>query len=386
MSLQPPFGGCYVPESLCGPIQEVKSAFDEAITLSSFIEEERTLFTQRIGRPTAITCLERLSDDVGGARIWAKREDLSQSGSFLAASAFSQTLLAKWMGKKEVHGESATGDFGVALASAGAALGMRVRVFMKRDDQESVSFNINRIRKLGGEVLPAEGNLSGRRQAFAEALRYFATHHETSFYATSSLASPAPYPAMLQRALRLIGAEARQQLQAEGVQPEYVVAPIGSGSFGVGLFDAFIDEDTQLVGVQAGGEEGGLRGADSLVRGKPGIFMGTHSLVLQDEDGQIESTHTRCPGLAMPVAGYQHAHWLQEGRIHYVTVDDERAAKARRVLVRKEGIFASLESGYSLAYALNLAATGSPSEAILVGITGGGVGELGNDQVQEGED
>lgn len=373
------FGGCFVPEALWTPLREIAAGFEEAIADEAFLEEERRLFLERVGRPTALTLLERFSGAGGGAQIWAKREDLAPGGSFCALSAMAQGLIAKRMGRKILIGESASGDFGVALGSVGAALGLEVKVLMKRDDIAAEPLNAARMRKLGVDLITAEGNIAGRRQAMAQALRLFASFPEESFYATSSLASPDPYPTMLERALSMIGRESRRGLRAAGVTPEYVIAPVGSGSFAAGLFSVFLETPgPQLVGVQAGGDESGARGADSLVRGRPGVYLGTRSLVLQDEEGQIETTHTASAGLAMPVAGPQHARWLKEGAVHYVTVSDEEARQARDLLTETEGIFASLESGYGLAYALKLAKTLSPDEHLLVGITGNGIRELGS--------
>lgn len=384
MSLEQEFGGCYVPEALYGPLQEVRKAFEEALESESFREKQRRLFRYRVGRPTALTHLAILSEEAGGAQIWAKREDLCQSGSFLGLSAFSQALLATEMGRTEIFGETGTGDFGVALGSAGAALGLKVKVFMKRDDMAASPFNVERMKKLGVEIVAAEGSYPGRRQAQAQALRYLAGSSNVAFYATSSLASPEPYPQILEDGLSLLGQEALEDLRERGVVPEYVVASMGTGSFALGLLKAF-QGSSQLVGVQSHGDQGQTRGADSMGRGRPGVFLGTRSMVLSDEDGQVELTHTQATGLAMPAAGPQHARWLKAGIAHYATISDAQARAARRMLVKREGIFASLETGYGLAYALELARTGSPDEVILVGISGAGLGELGSDLLQNEE-
>ncbi len=365
------FGGRYVPEVLWSPLEEVARALDEAIADQDFCRRERNWWASRAGRPTALTHLETLSTKIGGAQIWAKREDLCLGGAFCVTSVISQALLAKRMGKTRLIGESATGDFGVALGSVGRALDLEVTVFMGRGAAEEESLPMERMAALGVKVVTVDGAVRGRSRAMAEALRTLSVSAESNFYVTSSLASPQPYPRLVGRALSIIGQECKDQLAAQAVHPEYVIAPVGSGSFAAGFFEAFIDErGPQLVGVQAGGEEGSARDAASLVRGRPGVCLGTRSLVLQDEQGQIEAAHAGAPGLAMPVAGPQHARWLQEGKVHYVTVTDEEAVQACRDMTDMEGIFASLESAYGLAYAQKLAPTLNSSDHIVVGITG----------------
>lgn len=380
------FGGRFVPEALWAPLEEISSAYQAAQQDEAYLASQQRWLSLGLGRPTAISHLRTLSDERGGAQLWVKREDLSSTGSFCATAAFAQAFLARRMKKAALMGETATGDFGVALGSAGAALGMEVTIYMRRDDLEAESINVARMRQLGVELLPVPGPAPGRRQAMAEALRQFSTNWERVFYATSSLASPAPYPQIIGQALSVIGGEACRQLKALQVEAEYVVAPVGSGSFAAGLFQGFLRRtDAQLVGVQAGGDESLVRGADSLVRGRPGVYLGTRSLVLQDDQGQIETAHTESTGMAMPVAGPQHARWLQEGRVHYVTVTDKEALEARQMLVQREGILASLESGYGLAYALKLAETLHPDQHILVGISGSGIADLWREVSEESD-
>lgn len=242
------------------------------------------------------------------------------------------------------------------------------------------SLNVTRMRRLGVEVSSVDGPSRGRSHAMAEALRQYTRRSEDTFYATSSLASPEPYPEMVGRSLAVIGEECRRQVREGDLEVEYVVAPVGSGSFAAGLFASFVDVGPQLVGVQSAGEAGGSRHAASLVYGRPGVHLGTRSLVLQDDEGQIIAPHSDAWGLAMPVAGPQHARWLQQGEVHYVTVADDEARQARRQLAGAEGIWASRESGYGLAYALKLAPTLRPDQHVVVGISGAGVRELAVDE------
>ncbi len=371
------FGGRYVPEPLWEPLEELWRAWSEAVEDEEFVGLHKSWRRSRLGRPTPLTHLRALSKSLGGAQLWAKREDLVDGASFCVTSALSQALLAKRMGKGRIIGETATGDFGVALGTVGTAMGLEVVAFMGRAAMQQEPLNVTRMRRLGVEVVSVDGPGKGRSHAMAEALRQFAVSSEHTFYATSSLASPDPYPTIVARALSVIGDECRRQTMHRELDVEYVVAPVGSGSFAAGLFSAYLEEvGPQLVGVQSAGESGASRHAASLVHGRPGVHLGTRSLVLQDEEGQILAPHSAAWGLAMPVAGPQHARWLQRGDVHYVTIADAEADEARRELAQSEAIWASRESGYGLAYAIKLAPTLGPDEHIVVGISGAGVRDL----------
>lgn len=382
------FGGRYVPEVLWTPFEEVARAYGEAVEDEKFIARKRRWTSSRVGRPTPLTRLEALSDEVGGASIWAKREDLCQGGTFCITSAIGQALLAERMGKQRLFGETATGDFGVALGSAGAALGLEVVVFMGSQAIDRQSLNVARMRSMGVKLVSVEGASEGRGHAMAEALRTFSVSSSDAFYATSSLASPSPYPTVVGESLSVIGTECRRQIEQRELDVEYVVAPVGSGTFAAGLFSAFVDDKIpQVVGVQAGGDEEGARDAASLVRGRPGVHLGTRSLVLQDDQGQIQQLHADASGMVMPLAGPQHARWLQEGNVHYVTIPDREAKSAQEKLVGAEGISASRESGYGLAYAMKLAPTLRADQHVVVGISGSGLRNLGDGyDAVEGDD
>lgn len=370
------FGGRYLPEVLWAPLEEVARAYELAVADEDHRILERRWFASRVGRPTPLTHLPSLSDSCGGAQVWIKREDLCFGGSFCVTSAVSQALVARRMNKRQLLGETATGDFGVALASVGRALGLDVTIYMARGASEQEPRDVTRMKGLGAQLAFVDGASRGRMRSMAEALRVLSVTSEKSFYATSSLASPQPYPKMVGDSLSVIGRECLAQLAERDVEAEYVIAPVGSGSFAAGLFGPFVEGGgPQIVGVQSGGEEESSRDAASLVRGRPGVCLGTRSLVLQDEEGQIEAAHSAASGLAMPVAGPQHARWLQEGKVHYVTVDDEEAAQARLELIDQEGIFVCRESGYGLAYAMKLAPTLRADQHLVVGITGSGAPE-----------
>ena len=381
------FGGRFVPEVLWTPLEEVAQAQREALDDEGFVERQRRWWDTRVGRPTPLSHLERLSRRVGGAQIWAKREDLAQGGNFCITSAITQALLARRMDKTRLIGETANGDFGIALGSVGAALDMDVVVYMSRGSIDDEPLNAAWMRRLGVDLRAVDGGAPGRSHSMAEALRNFSGQSGEAFYATSSLASPAPYPQLVGRALSVIGRECRNQLQEFTIQAEYAIAPVGSGSFAAGLFSGFVDATgAQIVGVQSGGDSDSSRDSASLVRGRPGVYLGTHSLLLHNQSGQIEAPHAAAAGMAMPIAGPQHARWLQEGRIHYVTIDDNEARRAQQRLLSDEGILACRETGYALAYALKLAPTLRQDEHIVLGITGSGIRGLEAEEFESNDE
>ena len=371
------FGGRYVAEALWEPLQEVAATFEEAIGEEAFLEEYQRWLDQRVGRPTPLTPLDALSDEIGGGRLLVKREDLCHAGSFTINAAVAFGLIARRMGREWLVGETATGDYGVALASIGAAMGLRTRLFIGREDVEAEELNVRRIEELGAVIETVDTNVRGRKAACAEALQYWATHSESSLYCPSSLATPDPYPRMFAQFLSVIGAETSVQLERTGSEPEYVIAPIGSGSFGVGFLGEFIDNSsTQLVGVEAAGEGEKKKHAASLAFGKPGVFEGTHSYVLQDQNGQILAPSSIAGGLSVANVGPQHAHWAETGAVHYVSATNQEAIDGVRRIARSEGLIASLEAGHAVAYALKLLPTLSPDEHVVVGITGRGTRDL----------
>lgn len=380
------FGGRYVAEALWGPLQEVTEAFEEAIADDAFLETYDQWLDRRVGRPTPLTPLESISDEIGGGRLLVKREDLCHGGSFTINMAVAYGLIARRMGREWLVGETATGDFGVALASIGAALGLRTRLYIGREDLEAEQLNVRRMEELGAVIEIVDTNVRGRKAACAKALRYWATHSDASLYCPSTLAMPDPYPRMCAQFLSVIGAETRVQLNRMDADPEYLVAPIGSGAFGLGFFDDFIgDSEAQLVGVEASGEGESKKHAASVVHGKPGVFQGTHTYVLQDQNGQILSPDSVAGGLSVANVGPHHAYWAEHGEVHYVTAMDHEAIDGVRRLARSEGLIASLEAGHALAYALKLLPTLGPDEAVVVGLTGRGTRDLDRLAIDEEE-
>ncbi len=371
------FGGRFIAEALWTPLQEVAEAFEAAIADLEFMEDFEALLDHRIGRPTPLTLLRNLSEEMGGGMLWLKREDLCQGSNFTVNLAAGYALLAKRMGRQWLVGETATGEFGVALASMGNALGLNTRIFIGREDREAEPLMVRRMEELGVELETIDSTLRGRKVACSEALRFWATHSATHLYCPSSLAAPDPYPRMSAFYLSVIGAETRVQVRRRGRTPEYVVAPVGSGGFAAGLFNEFVDEEmVQLAGVQAAGEGLSGRHSASLVAGRPGVFQGTYSFLLQDQDGQVLSPASIAGGLSMPNVGPQHAHWAEQGRVHYVAVTDEEAIDGVKKLLEYEGILVALESGHAIAYALKLLPTLAEDQDVVVGVTGGGMRDL----------
>ena len=371
------FGGRYVAEALWGPLEQVTEAFEAAIADEEFLHTYDRWLDQRVGRPTPVTPLDSLSDEIGGGRLLVKREDLCDGGSFAINMAVAYGLIARRMGREWLVGETATGDFGVALASIGAALGLRTRLYIGREDLQSEELNVRRMVELGAVIEIVDTNVRGRKAASAKALRHWATHSDSSLYCPSTLAMPDPYPRMCAHFLSVIGAETRVQLDRMDAQPEYVVAPIGSGAFGLGFLDEFVGaSEAQLVGVEAGGEGQSKKHAASIVHGKPGVFQGTHSYVLQDQNGQILSPASVAGGLSVANVGPHHAHWAENGEVHYVTAANREAIDAVHRLATSEGLIVSLEAGHALAYALKLLPTLGADQEVVVGVTGRGTRDL----------
>lgn len=368
------FGGRYVAEAIWTPLQDIASAFERAVADDAFMGEFQRQLNDRLGRPTPVSRLSRLSDGEGGGQLWLKREDLCQGGSFCGNLAVAYGLLAKRMGREWLIGDTATGDFGVALGSIGNALGLKTRVFIGREDADEEPMQVQRMDELGVKVERVGTHSRGRKAACAEALQFWATHSSDHLYCSSSLAAPDPFPRMVAYFLSVIGAEAGVQLSRRKCRPFYLIAPVGSGGFAAGLFSQFVDDDdVQLVGVQSAAE--GLEGrhSASIVGGRPGVLHGTHSFLLQDSDGQVAQPASIAGGLSMAHVGPQHAHWAEQGRVHYVAIENLEAIRAVRRVLSEEGINISLESGHAVAYALKLLPTLSSDKDVVVGISGAGM-------------
>ena len=369
------FGGRYVPEVLMSALEELARAYADIKSDPAFKEEMDALLGRWAGRPTPLWHAQRLSEALGGAQVYLKREDLTHTGAHKINNALGQALLAKKMGKKRVIAETGAGQHGVAAAAACAVLGLECAVYMGEEDVRRQSLNVHRMRLLGAEVRPVASGTRTLKDAINEAIRDWVTNVKTTHYLLGSVVGPHPYPVMVRDFQSVIGLEARAQMLAqEGRLPDYVVACVGGGSNAMGIFYPFLrDAGVRLVGVEAAGRglETGQHAA-SLLKGHTGVIHGAKTYVLQDEFGQIGATHSISAGLDYPGVGPEHSYLKETGRASYVAVDDARALEAFGLLCRTEGIVPALEPAHALAYAAELAASLGKEKIVLVNLSGRG--------------
>jgi tryptophan synthase beta chain len=369
------FGGRYVPETLVEPVEELERAYFGARDDAAFLAELNRLLTHYVGRPTPLYEAARLSEAAGGARIFLKREDLTHTGAHKINNALGQALLAARMGKRRIVAETGAGQHGVASATACALLGLDCRVYMGAEDMDRQALNVFRMRLLGAEVCSVDAGSKTLKDAINEAMRDWVANVADTYYLLGSVLGPHPYPLMVREFQSVIGREARaQMLEQTGRLPTAIVACVGGGSNAMGVFDAFIeDRDVRLIGVEAGGEQI-VRGrhAARFAGGSAGVLQGTRTFVLQDDDGNIELTHSISAGLDYAAVGPEHA-WLRaQGRAEYAYVTDEEALEAFQTLARLEGILPALESSHAIAYAQRIARALGPSAILLVNLSGRG--------------
>jgi tryptophan synthase beta chain len=369
------FGGRYVPETLVGPVEQLERAYLEAREDPAFAAELNRLLKHYVGRPTPVGEATRLTAAFGGARVFLKREDLTHTGAHKINNALGQALLAVRMGKRRIVAETGAGQHGVATATACALLGLECHVYMGAEDMDRQALNVFRMRLLGADVLRVDAGSRTLKDAINEAMRDWVTNVADTYYLLGSVLGPHPYPLMVREFQSVIGREARAQfLELTGALPTAIVACVGGGSNAIGIFDAFIeDTGVRLVGVEAGGERI-VRGrhAARFAGGSAGVLQGTRTFVLQDEDGNIELTHSISAGLDYAAVGPEHA-WLRSlGRAEYAHVTDEEALAAFEMLARLEGILPALESSHAIAYAEGLARELGPSATLLVNLSGRG--------------
>ncbi len=369
------FGGQYIPETLMAPVQELEQAWTEARQDPAFLAELQDLLTHYVGRPTPVYEARNLSQQLGGARIFLKREDLNHTGAHKINNSLGQALLAKRMGKTRIIAETGAGQHGVASATVAALLGLQCRVYMGSVDMARQALNVYRMRLLGTEVCAVNSGSATLKDAINEAMRDWVSHVQDSFYLLGSVLGPHPYPDMVATFQSVIGKEARAQILAQtGHLPDEVVACVGGGSNAMGLFRGFVqDAEVQLTGVEAGGRS--LEPGQHAARfggGSPGVLHGSETLVLQDTGGQILETHSVSAGLDYPAVGPEHAHLHEIGRAHYVSASDEEALEAFHRLARSEGILPALESSHALAYVLKRAPQMRPDQILLVNLSGRG--------------
>lgn len=353
-----PYGGRYVPETLMAPLEELERAFYEAQRDEAFQAELRELLENYAGRPTPLYEARRLSAELGGARIFLKREDLLHTGAHKINNCLGQILLARRMGKKRIIAETGAGQHGVATASVCALFGMECVVYMGEEDMRRQRLNVFRMRLLGAKVVPVKTGSRTLKDAVSEAMRDWVTNVETTHYLLGSALGAHPYPLMVREFHRVTGEEARRQiLERAGRLPDAVIACVGGGSNAIGIFSAFIpDERVQLIGVEAGGRR--LTPGEHAARfagGSPGVLQGAYSYLLQDADGQVLLTHSVSAGLDYALVGPEHAWLHDQGRAEYVAASDREALEAARRLARTEGILPALESAHAVAEAVRRA-------------------------------
>jgi len=369
------FGGRYVAETLMRPLMELEQAFSEAIADEAFMAEFREYLRETVGRPTPVTFARNLSRELGGARIYLKREDLCHTGAHKINNTLGQCLLARRMGKRAIIAETGAGQHGVATATAAALLGMPCRIFMGRVDCERQTINVLRMRLLGAEVVPVDSGSATLKDAINEAMRTWSAHVDDTFYCFGSAAGPHPYPWIVRTFQSVIGDEARAQLlESVGRLPSHVVACVGGGSNAIGLFHAFVDDPgVALIGVEAAGHgvETGKHAA-TIGSGSIGVLHGARSYLLQDVEGQIMEAHSISAGLDYPGVGPEHAWLASTGRATYVSATDAEALEAFQRMSRIEGIIPALETAHAFAHAMKLAPTLSTEDVMLIGSSGRG--------------
>ena len=370
-----PYGGRFVPELLIAPLEELSAAYARYRDDAEFRAQLDSDLKYYVGRPTPLYLAERWSNNVGGARIYLKREDLDHTGAHKINNTMGQALLAVRMGKKRIVAETGAGQHGVATAAVCARLGLECIVYMGAEDVRRQSVNVYRMRLMGAKVVPVDSGTRTLKDALNEAFRDWAANVDSTFYIIGTVAGPHPYPEMVRDFQSVIGRETREQCLAEhGRLPDAVVACVGGGSNAIGIFHPFLeDREVAIYGVEAGGDgvETG-RHAAPLSAGRPGVLHGNRTYLMENEDGQIMPTHSVSAGLDYPGVGPEHA-WLKDGgRVNYIAVNDDAALAAFHSLAQTEGIIPALETAHAIAYAEDLAREMRPDQIIVVNCSGRG--------------
>ena len=377
------YGGRYVPETLMAALEELEHAYDQAKTDLAFQAELDDLLHNYCGRPTPLYFAKRLTEQCGGAKIYLKREDLLHTGAHKINNALGQGLLARRMGKKRIIAETGAGQHGVATATVCALFGLECVIYMGEEDMRRQELNVYRMRLLGAEVRGVSGGSATLKDAINEAMRDWVTNVRTTYYILGSALGAHPYPTMVRDFHRVIGREAKQQMrEREGRLPTAIIACVGGGSNAIGAFYEFLpDANVDLIGVEAGGRGTSLgEHAARFQRvggGVPGVLQGTYSYVLQDEAGQVSSTHSVSAGLDYASVGPEHAMLHDSGRATYVSCSDDAALKATVTLSRTEGILPALESAHAVAEAIRLAPTMTKTAVLMVNLSGRGDKDMG---------
>jgi len=370
-----PYGGSFVPETLCYPLQELNEAYETAKADPSFHAELNRLLKEFAGRPTELYHAERLSSKIGGAQIFLKREDLLHTGAHKINNALGQALLAKRMGKKRIIAETGAGQHGIATASVCARFGLECKIYMGAEDMRRQALNVFKMRLSGAEVHGVETGSKTLKEAINEAMRDWVTHVRTTHYILGSALGAHPYPLMVRDFHRIIGRETKKQFRDKtGQLPNELIACVGGGSNAIGFFFDFLDESgVQLTGVEAGGRS--LKEGEHAARfegGKLGILQGCKTWILQNSDGQINPTHSVSAGLDYAAIGPEHAYYRDKNRIDFGWASDEQALEAFKTLSAEEGILPALETSHGLAYAFERAAQLDKDQIICVNLSGRG--------------
>jgi len=370
-----PYGGIFAPETLMAALEQLNQEYESVKTDPAFLSEIANDLRDYVGRPTPLYYAERWSKELGGAKIYLKREDLNHTGAHKVNNTIGQALLAKRLGKTRIIAETGAGQHGVASATVAARLGLECVVYMGADDVVRQSPNVARMKMLGAKVVAVESGSRTLKDALNEAMRDWVTNVDDTFYIIGTVAGPHPYPAMVRDFQAVIGEEAREQhLQKEGKLPDALLACVGGGSNAIGLFHKFLaDESVKIYGVEPAGHglETGEHAAP-LSKGTPGVLHGNRTYLMQDKNGQILGTHSISAGLDYPGLGPEHS-WLKDiGRVNYVAINDEEALQGFRDLTRFEGIIPALETSHAIAYATKLAPTMSPDQTIIINLSGRG--------------
>ncbi|MGQ9455760.1 MAG: tryptophan synthase subunit beta [Armatimonadota bacterium] len=370
-----PYGGRYVPETLIPALEELTAAYKRYKNDKEFLQELNSYLRDYVGRPTPLYFAERLTRELGGAKIYLKREDLCHTGAHKLNNVMGQILLARRMCKPRIIAETGAGQHGVATATACALFGLKCCIYMGTEDMQRQSLNVFRMRLLGAEVIPVDIGTRTLKEATSEAIRDWVTNVRNTHYIIGSVVGPHPYPMMVRDFQSVIGKETRQQiLEREGRLPDYIIACVGGGSNAIGIFYPFLeDTSVKFIGVEAAGE--GIntnRHCATLSKGRPGVLHGSMSYLLQDSDGQIQLTHSISAGLDYPGVGPEHSFLKDTGRAAYVNVTDAEALEAFCMLSRTEGIIPALEPAHAVAYAKKFVPTLSKEDVVIICLSGRG--------------
>ncbi len=369
------YGGQYVPETVMNAVCELEEAYGRYKNDPEFVEELKNLYKDYAGRPSMLYYAEKMTEDLGGPKIYIKREDLNHTGSHKINNVLGQILLAKKMGKKRIIAETGAGQHGVATATVAALFGMECEVYMGAVDAERQSLNVYRMELLGAKVNSVTSGTQTLKDAINEAMKDWASNIDTTYYLIGSVMGPHPYPEMVRDFQKIIGEEIKEQLlQKENRLPDCVIACVGGGSNAMGSFYDFIgDKSVKLIGAEAAGKGIDTKlHAATVAHGRTGIFHGMKSLFLQNEEGQIDEVYSISAGLDYPGIGPEHAYLLNNGRAEYVPITDEEAVCAFEYLSRTEGIIPAIESAHAVAAAIKTAKTMDNSQIIVINLSGRG--------------